>query len=390
MPGLAPTAGGGATFESTIYDALVALAPESQHEFLVFTRQQAPSVPASNIQFLPLPHGRLRSATARSVTMLREFQDRHVGKRVVDPVPPFERTLRRHGAQAVWFVTPHLEECNQPFVFTVWDLQHVVQPWFPEINHEGDWPWSFRDAFFYRAISRAVRTIVPNNAAKAEVLRSFPVGEERLLVLPHPTPEFALTADPSAAPDVRAKYGIRGKYLFYPAQFWAHKNHVNLLHALKLLRDRGADLSLVLSGSDAGNRAHVEQTTRSLGLEAHVHFPGFVPIEDLVGLYRDAEALVFVSFFGPENLPPLEAFAIGCPVICADYAGAREQLGDAAIFVAPTKPEEIADAVLRLPAERDELIRRGRIRARASTPRDYVASVLAFFDEFAPVRRCWP
>jgi glycosyltransferase involved in cell wall biosynthesis len=43
--------------------------------------------------------------------------------------------------------------------------------------------------------------------------------------------------------------------------------------------------------------------------------------------------LRYPSFFGAENLPPLEAFALGCPVIAADMPGAREQLGDAAILV---------------------------------------------------------
>ncbi len=52
-----------------------------------------------------------------------------------------------------------------------------------------------------------------------------------------------------------------------------------------------------------------------------------------------------MTFFGPENLPPLEAFALKCPVIASNVSGSEEQLGDAAILVNPVNPEEIAQAI---------------------------------------------
>ena len=56
-----------------------------------------------------------------------------------------------------------------------------------------------------------------------------------------------------------------------------------------------------------------ERSRASAGIAAHVHFLGFVDTEDLVALYQHAHALTYLSFFGPENLPPLEAFALGLP-----------------------------------------------------------------------------
>jgi glycosyltransferase involved in cell wall biosynthesis len=168
---------------------------------------------------------------------------------------------------------------------------------------------------------------------------------------------------------------------------------VNLLHALKLLRDGGSDYTLVLCGSDKGNEAHVRAVAESLGLTPHVRSLGFVPDDDLAALYGGAFALTFVSFFGPENLPPLEAFTVGCPVISSEYAGAREQLGDAALFVAPEDPQQIAAAVRELQGDaqlRATLIERGRERSSRWSGIDYVAGVLSFFDQFAAVRRCWP
>ena len=132
---------------------------------------------------------------------------------------------------------------------------------------------------------------------------------------------------------------LRAPYLLYPAQFWSHKNHATLLRALALL----PEYTLACVGSDKGYLDHVRGLARELGVLDRVRFLGFVETDELVALYRGAHALVYLSFFGPENLPPLEAFALGCPVVQADVAGAREQLGDAALLVPPTDPRAVAD-----------------------------------------------
>ena len=117
-----------------------------------------------------------------------------------------------------------------------------------------------------------------------------------------------------------------------------------------------------------------------------------MPVEDLVALYRGAFALAYVTFFGPENLPPLEAFALGCPVIASDVSGAREQLGDAALFADPRNPAEIAATITTLHGNdslRRTLVEQGRARAERWTAKEFVRGVFAALDEFEPVRRCW-
>ena len=187
---------------------------------------------------------------------------------------------------------------------------------------------------------------------------------------------------------------MEAEYLFYPAQFWAHKNHINLLHAVdRLANVYGRSLDAVFVGADHGNLEHVKSVCSRLGLAGRVHFLGFVPRDDLVSLYREAFALSYVTFFGPENLPPLEAFALGCPVIASNVSGASEQLGDAAIFVDPRSPDDIASAVVRLRDEaglRERLLVSGKEIARERSSESFVTGALAFLDDFEAVRRCWP
>ena len=148
----------------------------------------------------------------------------------------------------------------------------------------------------------------------------------------------------------------------------------------------------MLVGSDKGNLTYVRKCAELHNLQKQVHFAGFVSRQELAALYRNALALTFVSFFGPDNLPPLEAFALGCPVIAANVSGAREQLGQAALLVDPKEPRAIAEAVLRLhhrPELREDLIELGRERARQFTGKQYIEAILQIIDDFEPIRRCW-
>jgi glycosyltransferase involved in cell wall biosynthesis len=378
-----PTAGGGYTFQKEVFDALLAVGGQSQHSFVFMCQPEV----ATKLPQKPLPNAEVigidEEATPRSDGLFRR-------RRPMPRVRSLDEQLQAAGVEFVWQLGVPGQVFELPYMAVVWDLQHRLQPWFPEVSINGN--WQHRDATYSAVLGRAAAVIVGTEAGKLEVERFFRVEPSRILVNPQPTPRFAAAAGETMSP-IRRKYEISGDYLFYPAQFWAHKNHVNLLLALDLLKSRfGRPLSAAFVGADHGNLPHVKATAERLGLMDRVHFLGFVPREDLIDLYRQAFALSFVTFFGPDNLPPLEAFALGCPVIASEVSGAREQLQDAVLYVDPASPEQIAGAVVRLAREeglRGKLTEAGRRIASARTPEDFVRKALAFLDQFEAVRRCW-
>ena len=112
----------------------------------------------------------------------------------------------------------------------------------------------------------------------------------------------------------------------------------------------------------------------SLGLDDNVLFLGYVPDEDMPALYRSARALVMPTFFGPTNIPPLEAFALGCPVATSRIYGIPEQLGDAALLFDPASVDEIFECLIRLwvdDAVCAQLAERGRERAASWGPTQF-------------------
>ena len=102
--------------------------------------------------------------------------------------------------------------------------------------------------------------------------------------------------------------------------------------------------------------------------------PGLSGDRDMAGLYAGAAALVMPTFFGPTNIPILEAWSLGCPVLTSDIRGVREQAGDAALLADPRSVQAIADGIRRLWTDPDlchTLAERGRRRLAAYGPEDY-------------------
>jgi len=364
--------GGGFSFEQEVFRALLEAAPASRHRFVAMGGLREGPLPAAagpSVEHHPrrgLPH--------RALRRLLQGTDHEVAETGVD---------------VVWNLSPFLPPTDVPFLTVVWDLQHRLQPFFPEVSRGGE--WQRREAHYSTLLRRAAAVITGTAAGRDEIAGFYQVPAARIHVLPHPTPGFALdaAARPAAPLD---RFGLPEGYLLYPAQFWPHKNHATLLRALRALRDGGLVLPLVLVGSDQGNEPAVRRLASELGLDDQVRFLGFVSQEELVALYRGARCLSYVSLFGPENLPPLEAFALGCPVVAADVPGAAEQLGDAALRVDATRPASIAEALRRLHGDaslREGLVARGRARALRFTGRHFVEGVFRILDELAPFVDCW-
>jgi glycosyltransferase involved in cell wall biosynthesis len=214
-------------------------------------------------------------------------------------------------------------------------------------------------------------------------------------VLPHPTPAFALdaaAADASGDVALLRRFDLAEPFVLYPAALWPHKNHATVLEAVAQLAVDSLTVCAVFPGIDKGQGAAIRARAHALGLASQLRLPGFVDRRELVALYRRAAVMAYPSFFGPENLPPLEAFALGCPVVAADVDGSREQLGDAALLVDPVDARAFAAAiaqVLRHPELRQTLVERGHARARRFTADHFAAGALTMIDEMARVRGTW-
>jgi glycosyltransferase involved in cell wall biosynthesis len=263
-----------------------------------------------------------------------------------------------------------------PFVMPVHDLNHRLLPEFEEVTAGGE--FELREYLYNNACRFGTLIVAESPQGRDDILRFYGhlIAEDRIAVLPL-QPPFHGAHSPAAqraGDEWIAQRRLPADFLFYPAQFWRHKNHVLIVEALAILAERHKlRLPLLLCGSyrdrlRAQNFLALMARARELGVADLVTYLGFVPDHALPALYRHALALTMPTFFGPTNYPPLEAWTYGCPVIGADIHGAREFLGEDALLADPRSAESLAEAVRRLAADRslrESLAARGRARAAA-------------------------
>jgi glycosyltransferase involved in cell wall biosynthesis len=210
------------------------------------------------------------------------------------------------------------------------------------------------------------------------------VAPERITTV-HLAADAMFTPGPTADDQgVLRKHSLEpGRYIFFPAHTWRHKNHLAALHALRMLRDQwGLQTQLICTGEQREAQPDLRRLTEEHGLP--VRFLGYCQRHELPALYRHAACLLYPSLFEGFGMPVLEAMASGCPVVCSNTTSLPEIAGDAALLVDPANPEAIAEAVARLlgsPDLRRECSERGRRQAARFSWRRHTTETLRVFHD---------
>ena len=98
------------------------------------------------------------------------------------------------------------------------------------------------------------------------------------------------------------------------------------------------------------------------------------------------------SYFGPTNLPPLEAFQLGVPVLYSNQPGLRDQVGDAALLMDLKDPNSMALHLKKLIENkqlREQLIKSGYTRLKHFNSYNRVEILKNIIQDFRWRRFCW-
>jgi glycosyltransferase involved in cell wall biosynthesis len=302
--------------------------------------------------------------------------------------------LSRRGIDWLLYTAPTVQafQSGMPYVMPVHDLQHRLQPSFPEVSAHG--AWEHREYLYRNGTRHATLILADSEVGREDIVHYYgPYGvtADRVKVLPFVPPPY-LTRKPSQEErtHIRNVFNLPERYMFYPSHLWPHKNHVRLVQAIGLLRQTpGIDVQLVLSGGNKGavrSAVFREVMTEAerLHVTSNIHYLGYVPHDAMSALYAEATSLVMPTFFGPTNIPVVEAWLLGCPVLSSDIRGIREQVGDAGLLVDPRSVDAIADGIQRLweDAElRAKLAQRGRERLATYDQADFAVRLAEIIDE---------
>ncbi len=235
-------------------------------------------------------------------------------------------------------------ESTLPGIIPIFDLMHIYHPEFPEVSAEGT--AGKRELHYTRVCHYARAILVDSEVGRDHVIENYAIDEKKIYVLPYVAPPYVYEKNINT--NVLLQYNLPDTFIFYPAQFWKHKNHIGLLRALSILKQRGREIHAVFVGSPKNAGEEVSELIKNLNLTNQVINLKYVSNHELVALYKKALALVMPTFLGPTNIPQLEAFALGCPVITSNIYGIPEQVGNAVLLIDPYDPEDIANKIEKL------------------------------------------
>ena len=243
------------------------------------------------------------------------------------------RVLRGTSVKIVFYCSQcECLDSNFPFISNNWDIGHRSTQAFPEVILNGQ--FEIRERFYKRILPKSLLTICESYAGRKELINYTGLGAHKIRIMPiFAGGVSSMIVPESSMLSIIEQTGIKPfQYFYYPAQFWAHKNHIGLLKAFYEFKKTNHGYKLVLNGSDRGNKEYIMRKAKEYKLDDDVVFLGFISDVKVHALYKYATALVMASHFGPTNMPPIEAMELGCPVLCSDLEGHREILGDNAVY----------------------------------------------------------
>lgn len=256
----------------------------------------------------------------------------------------------------LFFIAP--ERCDIPSVVSILDVQHEFFPEYfakktlKEIRENTE-----------KTLKSADGIITISNYSKNTIIEKYGVDENAIKVT-YLNSDSCFDEEKDSERQAELKQKIGMDYIFYPANTWPHKNHINLLKAYKILKEKyHSELKLVFTGDSKQKKKEIEDFIISNGLENDILYLGYLPQRDIPYIFANATIMAFPSIFEGFGIPLVEAMKAGVAIACSKCGSIPEVVGDAAVYFDAHNPQDIADKLYELESDgglREYLIDKGK------------------------------
>lgn len=244
------------------------------------------------------------------------------------------KALRKNPVDIFWGpeqTIPTLS-CHCKKVLTVHDFVHKRYP--ETMRKSVLW---INENIGQRSILKADRIVAVSDFTKQELHHFYPqVPSARTIVVPNGT-NIQVQQTVSAQD--------RQRQLLFVGSLEPRKNLKNLIAALEILKERGVEVPLILTGPKGWKNSAEVDLLKNSPVAGNIRHLGFVSDEELRNLYATSAAVVFPSFYEGFGLPVLEALAAGTPVLTSKNSVMENIAGTCGIYFDPEDPSSIADTI---------------------------------------------
>ncbi len=229
------------------------------------------------------------------------------------------------------------------------------------------------------AIKKSAKIIVPSNFVKEEISKVFRVDSGKIIVTYEAAEEKYFQKPKISKPKTQ-------KYLLYVGNAYPHKNLEKLLDAIKILtlNSQLSTLKLVIVCPRDIFWHRLDAQIKNRNLQSKVTLYGYLPTDNLVKLFKNAQAYVSSSLSEGFGLPGLNAFAAGIPVVASNIPTFQEIYGNAALYFNPKDKNDIAAQIKKLISDenlKEKLIKKGKDQAKKYSWRQMAQKTLNVYQE---------
>ena len=230
---------------------------------------------------------------------------------------PFEKFLAKEKIDLVFFLDPSpliRSFENIKNIYTIFDIEHRELKNLPEFyeknNHSRDYDYNL-------AGKKSNKIIVGTKNLKKKISEIYKIESSKILDLKFPPPITEIKNINISKIEKNIYQAVKGiDYLFYPAQFWKHKNHVYIIEAVyELQKVNKLDFKIIFTGYDKGNLKNIKNLIHEKNLKDKFIIFDYVKDEELYYLYENCMGVVIPTLVAPHTFPLYEAFYFKKPII---------------------------------------------------------------------------
>jgi len=232
---------------------------------------------------------------------------------------PFLYFINKNNFDLVIFLGPSLlinlvDKIN--FIVSIYDINFKLDNFFPE--YLSNKLFLEKDEIVRKSVNQSFKIFVDTKRSKNELIEVYNCPENKLEIqsfIPY-LPSLEKNIDTIDSAKIIQKLGLENKkFIFYPAQFWAHKNHRYIIDAVYLLKKkRNINLNVVFCGSEKGTLSFVKNLIDIKGLKENFFIFDFLSEQEIFALYKNTIALVMPTYVARSTLPLFESFFFKIPV----------------------------------------------------------------------------
>ena len=203
-------------------------------------------------------------------------------------------------------------------------------------------------ALLNASMKNSVYVVTPTLAMQ-NMIKKFIKNQIKFIVLPHAI-DYQELKNPKKLPKEIMKRFKNDNFakILYISHFWPHKNHILLIDAINLLKEKGWKIRIYLTIDEKywpeGYNILIKKI-KKLNLEENIELLPRIPASEVSNLYLMSDLFVFPSLSESFGFPMLEAMACRLPLVVADTPVNREICGDAASYHDPYSCVDLADKI---------------------------------------------